>query len=171
MKINWLWDSKITVHDAKEILSDEHNQRFERYMVKLLSRVSDPQYVLTLINEEMFCKKWPLVKKAMKKDRWLKSKVFFWQTIYERIHDRLKKQGVKIRKSERVKTSPVRARLAEQIKKLRVTLGYTQADVAKRLGVIQQYVSRIESGKENVTVDTLNRIAQVFGKHLSVHMQ
>lgn len=171
MKINWLWDSRLTEEEARNILKDDKDARFDFYAEKLLSRISDPAIVFDLIDEIVFCKKWPNIKKRMKKDRWLKNRVVFWQTIYERVYEKLKKRGVKIRRQQVPKISPERMKIAQQIKTLRIKLGYTQKDIAKKLGVIQQYISRIESGRENVSLDSLKRIADVFDKRLIVKLR
>lgn len=171
MKVNWLWDSKISEQDAKKILKNEEHPKFEIYAEKLLSRISDPIKVFDIIDQKTFCKKWPHIKKRMRKDRWLKDRVMFWQTIYERVYAQLKEQGIKIREPEELEISPVRVKLAQQIKDIRTKLGYTQKDIAKKLGVIQQYISKIETGRENVSVDTLKRIADVFNKRLVVELK
>lgn len=170
MKINWLWDSRLGEAKVRKILRDENHPKFNIYAEKLLSRVSDPKMVFNIVDEVAFCKKWPSIKKRMRKDRWLKSKVIFWQTIYERVHEKLKKQGIKIREPQKLKIPPERAKLAQQIKNIRMRLGYTQEDLARKLGVIQQYISKIESGRENVSVDTLKRIAVAFDRELVIKL-
>ena len=85
MKTNWLWDSRLTVKQVKQVFKDENHPKFEMYAEKLLARVSNPKIVFKLIDKVSFCKKWPAVKKRMIKDRWLKDKIFLWQTIYESI--------------------------------------------------------------------------------------
>ena len=107
----------------------------------------------------------------MRKDRWLRDRVVFWQTIYERILEGLKEQGIKIRQPQEVKIPPERMKLAQEIKDIRVELGYTQKNMARKLGVIQQYISKIENGYENFSVDTLKRIADVFDKRLVVALR
>ena len=44
-------------------------------------------------------------------------------------------------------------------------------NIAKKLGVIQQYISKIENGHENFSVDTLARIADVLGKGLVIKLE
>mgnify|MGYP003395185878 CR=1 FL=1 len=107
----------------------------------------------------------------MRKDRWLRDRTVFWQTIYERILEGLKEQGIKIRQSQEMKIPPERMKLAQEIRDIRVRLGYTQRDMARKLGVIQQYISKIENGHENFSVDTLKRIADVFDKKLVVALR
>jgi len=170
MRINWLWDSRLDEKAVKKVLEDESNPRFNLYAEKLLSRVSDPGIVFGFISEIGFCKKWPVIKKRMKRDQWIRDRVIFWQTIYERVHERLKEQGIKIRQPDEIKIPQERMRLAHQIRDIRLKLGYTQKDIAKKLGVIQQYISKIESGHENVSVDTLKRIADVFGRKVVVKL-
>ncbi len=171
MKTNWLWDSRIKEKEVKKILKDVNNPKFEIYAEKLFSRVNDPKMAFSIVEEISFCKKWSSIKKRMKKDSWLKDRVVFWQTIYERIHERLKEQGVKIRKPQKTNIPQERMKLAQQVRNIRVKSGYTQKDIAKKLGVIQQYISKIESGRENVSVDTLIRIANVFEKGLVIRLK
>jgi len=59
----------------------------------------------------------------------------------------------------------------KEIRNLRIKLGYTQEDMAKKLGTAQQYVSKIENGHENFSMDTLARIADVFGKGLVIKLK
>lgn len=168
MKTNWLWDSRIKEDVAREILKDEDNPKFDIYAEKLFSRVNDPKTVFDIMDRVTFCKKWPGIKKRMRKDRWLTERVVFWQTIYERVLEGLKEQGVKIRSPQETEIPAERIKLAQEIKDIRMKLGYTQKDMAKKLGVIQQYISKIENGYENFSVDTLKRIADVFDRKLVI---
>ncbi|MFA4888408.1 MAG: helix-turn-helix transcriptional regulator [Candidatus Omnitrophota bacterium] len=44
-----------------------------------------------------------------------------------------------------------------------------QADLAKRLGVSQQFVSQIETGEEkNLTIETIIKIARSLGRGASI---
>lgn len=171
MKTNWLWDSRIKEDAARKILRDENNPKFDIYAEKLFSRVNNPKMVFSIVDKTAFCKKWAAIKKRMRKDRWLGDRVIFWQTIYERILEGLKQQGVKIRVPQKVDIPAQRLNLSGQIKDIRMKLGCTQGDIAKRLGVIQQYISKIETGRENVTVDTLTRIADILNKKLVIELR
>lgn len=51
----------------------------------------------------------------------------------------------------------------ECIKQSRQEAGLTQAELAKRVGLQQSSISRIENGKRPLTVDQLWRMAQVLG--------
>ena len=171
MKTNWLWDSRVEENAARKILRDGDDPRFDIYAEKLFSRVNDPKVVFSIVDKVVFCKKWPGIKKRMKRDRWLRDRVIFWQTIYERIHEGLKGSGIKIRGAREADIPAQRLNLSGQIRDIRMKLGWTQRYAAEKLGVIQQYISKIETGRENVSVDTLTRIADVFNKKLVIELR
>lgn len=171
MEINWLWDSRLSQAQIKNILEDQENPRFYIYAEKLLSRVSDPQKVFSLIDRKTFCQTWPVLKKRLQKDSWLAQRIDLWQMVYRRLSQQLKDKGIKIRQASKRQVPQQRMAVAKQIKDLRLRLGYSQKNMAERIGVIQQYLSRVEKGDENLTVDTLSRIAQVFHKHLIVRFK
>ena len=77
----------------------------------------------------------------------------------------LKKPGFrKAYEEERIKVS-----LAQKIAGLRQENRLTQAELAKKLHVSQQYVSRLETGLEkNLTIDTLVRIAATLGHDVRI---
>lgn len=55
-----------------------------------------------------------------------------------------------------------------RIKELRLTkTNLSQNDFAKRIGVDRTYLSRIESGKQNITLDTIVTICSYLGVSLS----
>ena len=171
MKMNWLSDSRLNEEEVKKILKDPHHPKFDFYGEKLLSRVSDARIVFDWMEEGVFCQKWPWIKKRMKKDQWLKERVIFWQTIYDRLLEKWQEQGIRIRKTLEEKVPPERARLAQQIRAIRTRMRLTQRQMAEKLGVIQQYISKIERGHENVSVDTLRRIAQALGKRVVIQLR
>ncbi len=50
--------------------------------------------------------------------------------------------------------------LGQRIKALRKRAGLTQEALAERAGLNSKYISGIERGRENPTLDTLNRLAR-----------
>jgi HTH-type transcriptional regulator / antitoxin HipB len=56
----------------------------------------------------------------------------------------------------------VKKRLGGNVRKARKTLGWTQEQLAYRAHLNSQYISRFELGKENVKVETLQKIAKVL---------
>ncbi len=171
MKTNWLWDSSIEESEAVQILKQENHPQFNLCAEKLFSRVNDPETAFRIIDKVTFCKKWPGIKKRMNRDSRLKNRTVFWQTIYENIHENLKKQGIKIRSRRETEIPAERMELAREIKKIRLESGCTQKDMAKKLGVIQQYISKIENGHENFSIDTLKKIAGALNKKLMITLR
>lgn len=59
--------------------------------------------------------------------------------------------------------------LAQKIAQLREEKHLNQADLAKKLGVSQQFISQIETGQENnLTLNTLLRLATTLGRGLRI---
>ena len=57
--------------------------------------------------------------------------------------------------------------IQEQLRDLRKTSGLTQAEMSRRTGLSQQYISRIEAGKP-VTLETMEKYAQALGQEITV---
>ena len=58
--------------------------------------------------------------------------------------------------------------IAYQILKLRKQKGISQAELAKKIGTKQSNVARMETGQQNFTTDTLQKIASVFKRDLKI---
>jgi len=59
--------------------------------------------------------------------------------------------------------------LAQKIAELREEKHLRQADLAKRIGVTQQFISQIETGEEkNLTLETMIKIARSLGRGLCI---
>ena len=62
----------------------------------------------------------------------------------------------------------LRLQVAYQILELRRGRELTQKELAHKMGTSQSVVARIEQGRENISVDRLDAIAHIFGKHVDV---
>lgn len=60
--------------------------------------------------------------------------------------------------------------LAEDIIRLRVNRGWSQKELAKKLGTRQANVSRLEHGQANPTLQTLRKLSEVFEVELVVRL-
>ena len=58
--------------------------------------------------------------------------------------------------------------MAEKLVEIREKQGMTQSELAKRLGVSQQVISRIESAENNLTLTTLIKLMAVYGIVLKI---
>ncbi len=151
MKINWLWDMQVKEGHVQKILKNPYDPEFYIFAEKLFARVKDPQLAFEYVDKKTFTRTWLSIKKRILKDAWAKPAVDFWQNVYasEMAHHQ-------------------QFNLARAIKTTRLKKNLTQNELADRLGVIQQHISRIESGQENVTFHTLQRLAQAFNTRLIV---
>lgn len=62
----------------------------------------------------------------------------------------------------------LRKQVGQAIKTARVNNGLTQGDLAKATGIQQPNLSAMENGKENVSLDQLERIADALGVNVKV---
>jgi len=58
--------------------------------------------------------------------------------------------------------------IAYQILQLRKKQGISQSELAKKIGTTQSNVARLESGQQNFTTETLQKIAKAFQLELRV---
>lgn len=58
--------------------------------------------------------------------------------------------------------------ISYQILQLRKKKGISQAELAKKIGTKQSNIARLESGNQNFSIETLDKIAKVFGQNLKI---
>jgi DNA-binding XRE family transcriptional regulator len=60
---------------------------------------------------------------------------------------------------------------AMELKKLRKQLKMSQNELARKMKVKREFVTRIESGEQNITIETLNRVAEATGREFDFHFK
>lgn len=172
IKRNWLWDVKADEEKVKRILKNDKDPRFLFYAGLLLSRNNAPDYVFRFIEREAFCLYWPLIKERLDQSGWFSPyKSDYWGPIYDKIKSKLKEDGKDVPRFPARAITKDQFRLALQIRKLRKQVKFNQKDLAKRLGVKQQYVSKLETGRVNPSLETLGKIANIFAKDLEIRFE
>ena len=64
-----------------------------------------------------------------------------------------------------------RSRLREEVQDLRKRKGWTQRQLAERIGVSRIYISKLEQGDRLLpSLDVLERLAQAFGVRLTIEL-
>lgn len=53
--------------------------------------------------------------------------------------------------------------VAANVRRVRVEAGLSQTDLTRRLGVSHGYVSAIERGRKNLTLQSVERLAEALG--------
>jgi DNA-binding XRE family transcriptional regulator len=105
------------------------------------------------------------MKREMRRDAWSNPNIEYWQAIYEEVVEKLKEKGVKLRRQ------PVEGswkEVGKKIHNLRLKEGMTQKEFAVKIGISQQMISRIERGRENLTLSSLKAIARSLEAELRV---
>ena len=172
MSRDWLWDRRISDYKVKHILSNPDNQEFVSLAALLLTRKNSPPEVLKkYISPLNFCRFWPRIKRRMRKDSWNNPRIEFWQAIYEKVLEKLRGKGVSIKLKRQKKTDKLFAEIGAQIKKMRLEKGMTQVDLAKKLNISQQIISRVEKGRENLSLDTLRKFVTHLGGKIRLEIK
>lgn len=169
LKRDWLWDRKISIPQAKAILRNPQNKHYLNLSGVLLSRKNSPKKVFNYYLKPLdFLQSWHRIKRQMRKDSWNNPRIEFWQAIYEKLKEKYKSKNLEFTKQ----AYPVKPRyelcklIADKIKAVRKQSGITQSGLAKKLKVSQQMISRIEKGRENISLLTLKNIANGLGCEL-----
>lgn len=61
--------------------------------------------------------------------------------------------------------------LATHVRELRLQAGLSQQALARQLGTTQSAVARLEAGRQNPTISTLVKLAEVFGCEFVLHVE
>ncbi|MBA7630635.1 hypothetical protein ES703_38159 [subsurface metagenome] len=165
MKRDWLWDRNISEGQARRILARPEHRRFLSLSALLLARKNVPKEVFgRYIKKLDFCQNWPKIKRQMRRDKWNEPRIEYWQAIYEKLRESYSKKGIEILERKKVVTvDKFCKKIGQQIRDARKEMGLVQAMLAKKIGVKQQMISRIESGQENPSLITLKKIADKLG--------
>ncbi|MDP8259706.1 MAG: helix-turn-helix transcriptional regulator [Candidatus Gygaella obscura] len=170
---SWLWDKNITKEQAKEILLNSYHKDFINFASLLLSRENDPKIVFKeYLKPEIFLQDWAKIKKTMRKDSWNSPRIEFWQAVYEHVKKRFIDSGrydSLLKKDKKSKNTAYKD-IAEKIRSARKKQGITQVELAQKLSVSQQLISRMESGRDNVSIQTLKNVACALGVNLIVEL-
>jgi len=86
-------------------------------------------------------------------------------TNYEK-HFRIKLKDKEFKKA--FEKERHRLEVAYKISQLREKKHFSQKELAKKLDTTQSVIARIESGQQNLTTDTLQKIASIFDKRVKI---
>jgi ribosome-binding protein aMBF1 (putative translation factor) len=70
-----------------------------------------------------------------------------------------------------VEVEKTKLEVSEKLVEMREQMGLTQADLARKMGVSQQLISRVESGDDNITLETLVRFLSILGIALKIEVE
>lgn len=69
---------------------------------------------------------------------------------------------------EDVRRANERRRIGALLKAERERQGMSGRDLAKKCGISQSHIARIESGRYNITIDILSLVAESLGKKIKI---
>ena len=170
MNRDWLWDKNISTKQAVRILREPQHPQFISLSSLLLSRKNAPREVFrNYLKPKDFCRHWTEIKRSMRKDAWNNPRIEFWQAVYEKLLEKYRVKGTKIfPKRKTAVTNESCLLVGEKIKLLRKQRNLTQKMLAERLNISQQMISRIESGRENISLITLRKIIDELGAKILI---
>lgn len=61
----------------------------------------------------------------------------------------------------------LRSVFGRNLRAARRKAGLTQAELGERTGLTQQYVSHVEAGHQNITIETMVALARIVGQEVS----
>lgn len=166
MKKPWLWNINKTEPEVKKILADPGHEAFIHYAALLFSRHTGlPREIFgAYIRKEDFCRHWAAIKRRMRKDKWNDARIPFWDGVQDYLVREFKKKGVVFPRGKKpLVRDPAREKVSAQIRERRRALKMTQAGLARRMGVSQQFIAKIESGTQNLSMETLRKIDRCLG--------
>jgi DNA-binding Xre family transcriptional regulator len=164
----WQWDVRRSDKEIQKILKDPSHPSFFHYAALLLARTNVPKEVFgRYLRKEDFCIEWNKIKRRMRKDQLSQERVQFWEAIYRHVKEDLKAKGIRLRKpAKAVVRDSLRAQVGRQIRRIRQSKRITQVRLAEETGLSQQFLSKIEQGTENISLDTLERIQKSLKESL-----
>lgn len=164
MKVSWLWDRDISDEEIKKIFSNIEDLQYIPLAALLLSRTNSAQDVFKeYIKQKEFFLLWSRIKRQMRKNSWNDPRIEYWQAIYDTL--KKKPEFIELRPPKEFVEAPlpIYREIGTKIREARQRSGLTQQKLAEKLNISQQIISRIESGKQNVSVKTLSRICESLG--------
>ena len=68
----------------------------------------------------------------------------------------------------KAETQELREQIGRQLRQARLDAGTSQVELAAEIGMASTYLSEVETGKHNITLDTLAGIASYLGLDVKV---
>jgi len=162
---SWLWNVKTTDAEARNILENPEDPRFFIYAARRLATANLPREVFRdYLKKEDFLKFWPGIKRQMRIDSRNRERIIFWQGVYEYLIKDLKAKGTPfVRQKAEVRSDPEQKKAGEGLKALRRSRKMTQTELARKAGLTQQHIAKIEKGITRPRAETLKAIEKALG--------
>ena len=137
-------------------LRDPQHRKFLAQTITLLSLCDNPREAFRAIPKGIFIDHWPVIKRKWQRSGHAQSFLHWWDSIHQTL---VSAQGAIAFSGQ----SAYLKRIGEQVKFARLGKEWSQIDLSRRANVKQRLISEVESGKANITLGTLLKIANVLG--------
>lgn len=164
MKKSWLWDRNISDEEIKKTFSNIEDPQYIYLSALLLSRANSAQDVFKeYLQQKDFFLLWSRIKRQMRKNSWNDPRIEYWQAIFDTLKKKSELRELKqIVKIEEPLLS-IYEEIGSRIRSAREQIGLTQKEFAKKMMISQQVISRVESGKQNISLKTLSKLCEQLG--------
>lgn len=143
--------------EVKTILKTPQHPKFTGRLFTLLSRCDKAKDVFSVIKRKDFINAWPRLRRYWAKTRQAPDFMAWWETVYEQL---LQKTASK--KSLKGEPSETFLKIGRILRAKRIKKKISQHDFARLAGMTQPDISAIESGKKNITLETLVRLCRLL---------
>lgn len=161
-----IWSySGLSDEELRGILSDPDHQQFVSIAARLLESSLDVDRVFEYLDPEVFARNFERIKKSMGQGEQALKHRRFWGRMAEQGRKKLgiEEESPDEGKSESSSASESAERIGQRIRKLRREEGISQSELADRLDVSRQVISRLENGKHNPSFEKIKRVLGALG--------
>jgi DNA-binding XRE family transcriptional regulator len=156
-KYFWSLNPK-ALKETAAILKNPLHPKFLERAFTLLSRCDRPKDIFSALPRPVFLATWPRLRRYWAKMNRAADFKAWWETVYEQLG-----QKERTEKSLRGKPAEIFLKIGGIIKAKRSKKGISQLDFARQAGMTQPDISAIESGRTNITLETLIRLCKILG--------
>lgn len=160
MIAKYFWDlNEAALKETARILRNPKHPLFPQRMTTLLSRCDQPKALFAILPRQLFVEAWPAIRAYWVRQARQSDARDWWETLYERLVERERPTAITVKGG-----SPTAFRtVGRLIREARLAKGMSQQQLAFRVRMRQPDISRVEEGKQNITLLTLMRLCKVLG--------
>lgn len=176
---DWMPDS-LSEASVRSVLDDPGHEQFTVLAAKLLEATEDLDEVTRWLDRSLLVRHFRRIRSSMGRTGTAGRRLRYWERRLsegepgdDRPRDLDQRELLTDARDEEVDDSGPSSsvQVGETIRRLRERKGLTQAELGDRLGVSRQAISKVEQGRENVTVRRLERIMRALNYRLRFRLE
>lgn len=180
-RADWMPDS-LSPRTVREVLDDPGHEQFPVLAARLLESTEDLDEVTRYLDRDILARHFRRIRISMGRTGEARVRRHYWERrLDEGIVDsgEVSREGEQTsllsgatdRSSESESGPSSAVQVGRTIRRLRERQGLTQAELGERLNVTRQAISKVEQGRENVTVERLQRIMRALNYRLRFNLE